>query len=69
MEHLWNLMKAEFFLVTAIILLLFAYLFENTVIAIIGIYAAIFLFFIGIGIGLFALIDHKNEVNNEEDKE
>ena len=69
MEYIWHLLLAVFMLVAAIALIAFAYVFENTVIAVIGIYGAIFLFLIGCGVGLFAIIDHNNANKGEEEKE
>ena len=68
MNNLFRLVKAIFFLVLAILLLVVAGLFgQSTVIAVIGVYGAFLLGLIGIGAGAFAIIDHKKE--QEEPKE
>ncbi|MBO4938387.1 MAG: hypothetical protein J6C98_05230 [Oscillospiraceae bacterium] len=69
MEHIWGLLKAVFFLVTAIVLMLFAYLFQNTALAVICVYGAFFLFLIGVCVGAFMLIDHHNASQKEEKSE
>ena len=61
MDNLFRLVKAIFFLVLAILMLVLAGLFQSTVIAAIGVYGAFFLGLIGIGTGAFAIIDHKKE--------
>ena len=68
MDNVFRLVKAIFFLVLAILMLVMAGLFgQNTVIAVIGVYGAFILGMIGIGVGSFAILDYKKE--REETRE
>ena len=65
MDKIWRLLVAVFFLLAALTLIVVAYIFQHTVLAVIGIYGGLILFLLGIGKGLFAMIDHHREEKAE----
>ena len=62
LEKIWRLLVAIFLLLIGISILLLAYIvFQNSALAIVGVYGAFILIPWGIGKGLFAIIDRNRE--------
>lgn len=65
MEKFWDILVAIFFLLIAANLILLAYVFQNSVITVIGFYGGLLMLFLGAARGALTLIDHKKDDKGE----
>ncbi len=67
MDKIWRMVTANFLLLVGIACLILAYVvFQNSVLAVVGVYGAFILISWGIVRGLFAIIDYNREQKEKE---
>ena len=67
MEKIWRLLTAIFILCAMIAVLLLAYEFQNAVLSVAAVYAAILLIPVGIAKGILVMIDYHKEKKDEDE--